>query len=80
MNLTQRKLARVLFDEFHSESWSVSAARAAEMQPEDPANASYQNAADELARRDFVVSRNIDAPLSADALAGARMRPRPMTW
>ena len=71
MNLTQRKLARVLFDEFHSESWSVSAARAAEMQPEDPANASYQNAADELARRDFVVSRNIDAPLSADALAGA---------
>ena len=70
-NLTQRKLARVLFDEFHSESWSVSAARAAAIQPEDPANASYQNAADELARRDFVIHRNIDAPLSATTLAGA---------
>ena len=69
--LSQRKLARVLFDEFHSESWSVSAERAREMQPEDPANASYQNAADELARRDFIVRRNIDAPLSAETLAGA---------
>ena len=70
-NLAQRKLARVLFDEFHSESWSVSAARAREMQPEDPANASYQNAADELASRDFVISRNIDTPLAARVLDGA---------
>ena len=69
--LSQRKLARVLFDEFHSESWSVSVERAKEMQPEDPANASYQNAADELARRDFSVLRNIDAPLSAASLAEA---------
>ena len=70
-NLSQRKLARVLFDEFHSESWSASAERAREMQPEDPANASYQNAADELARRDFLVSRNVGALLSAESLAGA---------
>ena len=70
-NLSQRKLARVLFDEFHSESWSVSAERAKQMQPEDPANASYQDAADELARRDFSVQRNIDGPLSAETLAGA---------
>ncbi len=70
-NLAQRKLARVLFDEFHSESWSVSAGRAREMQPEDPANASYQNAAEELARRDFSIARNIDAPLTAEVLAGA---------
>ena len=70
-NLPQRKLARVLFDEFHSESWSVSATRAREMQPEDPANASYQNAAEELVRRDFIVQRNIDAPLTATTLAGA---------
>ena len=69
-NLTQRKLARVLFDEFHSESWSVSAARAVAIQPEDPANASYQRAADELSRRDFLLQRNIDAPLSAAALTG----------
>ena len=69
--LSQRKLARVLFDEFHSESWSVSAGRGREMQPEDPANASYQKAADELANRDFVIGRNTDAPLSARSLAGA---------
>ena len=70
-NLAQRKLARVLFDEFHSESWSISAERAREMQPEDPANASYQDAAEELARRDFIVRRNIEARLDADTLAGA---------
>ncbi len=72
-NLTQRKLARVLFDEFHSESWSVSSARAREMQPEDPANASYQNAADTLAARDFQVARNIDSPLTAELLASAEV-------
>ena len=70
-DLSQRKLARVLFDEYHSESWSVSAARAREMQPEDPVNASYQCAADELARRDFSVNRNVDAPLTKHTLAGA---------
>ena len=70
-DLMQRRPVRVLFDEFHSESWSVSDARAREMQPEDPANASYQCAAAELARRDFTVCRNIDEPLDAAALAGA---------
>ena len=71
--LTQRKLARILFDEFHSESWSISRERAREMQPEDPANASYQHAADELARRDFQVVRNIDAALNTDSLRRADM-------
>ena len=71
MNAAPRKLVRIVFDEYHSESWSVSAARAREIQPDDPANASYQIAADALNARDFRVERNIAAPLSAEALADA---------
>lgn len=71
MNLSQRKLARVLFDEFHSESWSISPAKVREMQPEDPSNASYELAAAELAARDFTVSRNTDSPLDSAILEEA---------
>lgn len=71
MNLSQRKLARVLFDEFHSESWSISPAKVRQMQPEDPANASYERAAAELAARDFTVARNTDSPLSSALLEEA---------
>lgn len=70
MSASPLKITRILFDEYHSESWSVSAARAREMQPEDPANASYQIAADALAARDFIVERNVAAPLDAKTLAG----------
>ena len=69
MKITQRPIARVLFDEYHSESWSVSAERACAMQPADPANASYQAAADALAARDFVITRYGDAPLDDSSLA-----------
>jgi hypothetical protein len=58
MNIAQRKTLRVLFDEWHSESWSCSRVRAAEIQPEDPTGASYQRAADALSLRDFTVERN----------------------
>ena len=68
MNAMPCKRARVLFDEYHSESWSISAARARQMQPEDPANASYQRAAEALAARDFFVRRNVDAPLTPEVL------------
>lgn len=61
----------VVFDEFHSESWSVCAARAREMQPEDPANASYAQAAESLSRREFTVTRNLDAPLHTELLKNA---------
>ncbi len=71
MKISQRKIPRIVFDEFHSESWSVSAERAREMQPSDPANASYERAAVALAARDFVVARNLDAPVDAVLLAGA---------
>jgi hypothetical protein len=69
--LTQRKSVRVLFDEYHSESWSISEARAREMQPEYPFNSSYQLAADTLAASDFTVHRNLSKPLQRDLLAGA---------
>lgn len=71
MKITQRRIARILFDESHSESWSVSAERARAMQPADPANASYARAAAALEARDFTIERNIDAPLDAERLAQA---------
>src|SRR5271154_3504946 len=66
--LTQRKSVRVLFDEYHSESWSISEARAREMQPQYPLNSSYQITADALASSDFTVYRNLDKPLQRDVL------------
>lgn len=54
MSIQQRKVARVLFDEYHSESWTSSAARAREINPQRPAYSSCQVAADMLAARDFV--------------------------
>lgn len=70
MHIPQRKTVRVLFDEWHSESWSCSVGRAREFQPEHPAGASYQCAADALAGRDFLIERNVIAPLSAETLTG----------
>jgi hypothetical protein len=72
MHIPQRKTVRVLFDESHSESWSCSLVRAREFQPENPAGASYQRAADELAARDFVIERN-DRPLTADRLSSVNV-------
>ncbi len=71
MNPTPRKFIRFLADEFHSESWSLSARRAEEFAPDDPQSSSYSLAAAALAARDFTVRRNRDAPLTADLLAGA---------
>ena len=58
---------RVLFDEFHSETWSISFERAREMQPTNPHNCSYQNAARELRNMEFVVERGL-TPLSEATL------------
>jgi len=71
MNPAQRKIARILFDEFHSESWSISAERAREMEPGRVANSSYATAANALTARDFEVARNVAQPLSAESLADA---------
>ena len=64
-----RKVARVLFDEYHSESWSISEARAREIQPQNIAASSYQVAADALTTRDFILERNPDQSLHRDLLA-----------
>ncbi|MEO8791868.1 MAG: DUF6421 family protein [Chthoniobacteraceae bacterium] len=71
MNPAPRKIVRFLADEFHSESWSLSAQRAAEFAREDPQSSSYSRAAKLLSERDFEVSRNLDSPLSAKLLADA---------
>jgi hypothetical protein len=63
------KSARVLFDEFHSEAWTIRPAAAEAMQPAHPADASYAKAARSLGEDSFVVRANLDAPLSASLLA-----------
>jgi hypothetical protein len=70
MNFQPPKPIRVLFDEWHSESWSASRERAREIQPEDPVGSSYQQAADALALRDYRIERNADGPLTHDRLEG----------
>jgi hypothetical protein len=57
------KTARVLFDEGHSEAWTIDPERAAAMQPSHPADSSMARAAELLRRRDFEV-----APSSAGSL------------
>src|SRR5262249_10554117 len=73
MRLFQRKTVRVLFDEWHSESWSTSRERAAVMQPQDLAGASYARAAALLAERDFIVERNTEGPLHAAKIADSQV-------
>ena len=69
--LTQPKVARILFDESHSEAWTIRRERAEEMQPTHPEDSSYARAAERLAERDFEVLPNADRPLTRETLAGA---------
>ncbi len=71
ISLRQRKVARVLFDEYHGEAWSIRAGVAETMRPEHPAAASYADAAGALADRDFEVATNADGPLTGETLAAA---------
>ena len=64
-------LARVVFDESHSEAWTVRPELARQMQPAHPGDASYARAAAALEERDFVVGVNADAALSEETLGGA---------
>jgi hypothetical protein len=61
---------QVLFDEAHSEAWTIRPELARTMQPAHPGDASYARAAELLGSRDFSVAANTDGPLTADALAG----------
>ncbi|MGH2887132.1 MAG: DUF6421 family protein [Solirubrobacteraceae bacterium] len=77
-------LARVVFDEAHSEAWTVRSDLARQMQPAHPGDASYARAAAALAERDFVVEVNADSPLTEEGLAGAGVlviaHPSDPTW
>jgi hypothetical protein len=61
---------RVLVDEAHSEAWSIDPARAARMNPVNPADASYAQAAETLRRRGCDVAVHADGAFTAEALAG----------
>ncbi len=67
----QPKVARILFDESHSEAWTIRRDLAKGMQPAHPEDSSYALAAEELAKRDFEVIPNVDRPLTRETLAGA---------
>ncbi len=69
--LAQPKVARILFDESHSEAWTIRRELAAEMQPGHPEDSSYAIAAEKLAARDFEVLPNAGRPLTRETLAGA---------
>jgi len=62
--------ARVLFDEAHSEAWTIREELARAMQPAHPADGSYALAASALSARDFSVEPNVDGALTADTLSG----------
>lgn len=77
-------LSRVVFDESHSEAWTVRPELARAMQPAHPGDASYARAAAALAERDFVVEANADRPLTEETLRGAGVlviaHPSDPTW
>ena len=58
--LIQPKLACVLFDESHSEAWTIRPELAAEIQPAHPADSSLAAAAEALASRDYAVETGYD--------------------
>lgn len=71
MPLEHGRTAHVLFDEAHSEAWTIRPEIAREIQPSHPADASYAQAADALRARDFSVAPHTDGPLTPDALRHA---------
>jgi len=68
--LARRKVARVLFDEAHSEAWTIRPEIASAIQPAHPGDSSYAAAAAALAEREFDVAANADAPLDEELLEG----------
>ena len=60
--------ARVLFDEAHSEAWTIRPELARAMQPSHPRDSSYALAAAALLECDFAVAANVEDALSAERL------------
>jgi hypothetical protein len=65
----QRKVARVLFDEAHSEAWTIRPEIAEQVQPAHPGDSSYALAATALAEREFDVAVNAKDKLTPELLA-----------
>ncbi len=63
-------LATVLFDEAHSEAWTIRPELAATMQPAHPGDCSYALAAAALTADGFAVTSNPIGSLTTEALAG----------
>ncbi|WP_259310956.1 GldG family protein [Capillimicrobium parvum] len=64
-------IARVLFDEAHSEAWTVRPDLARAMQPAHPEDSSYARAAEALGRRDLEVRVHEDGALDSGVLGAA---------
>jgi hypothetical protein len=58
-----------LFDEAHSEAWTIRPELARVMQPAHPGDASLERAAAALRQREFAVDANADQPLSRELLS-----------
>ncbi len=69
--MNQPKIATVLFDEAHSEAWTVRPDVAAEIQPAHPGDSSLALAAAALAEREFEIAVNDGDPLVPATLSGA---------
>jgi hypothetical protein len=65
----RRAFPSVLFDEAHSEAWSIRAETVAQMNPRHPGDAGYLKAAAALRERGMRVDAHISGPLTAAALA-----------
>ncbi|MFN8160087.1 MAG: DUF6421 family protein [Solirubrobacterales bacterium] len=66
--LSQPKIARVLFDESHSQAWTIRREVASEIQPAHPEDSSLALAAEALAARDFEVAAHTGRRLGPEAL------------
>jgi hypothetical protein len=67
--VTHPKLATILFDEAHSEAWTIRPEVAASIQPAHPADSSLRHAAELLTGREFAVAAHTTGPLTREALA-----------
>src|SRR4051812_20465743 len=62
-------VARILFDESHSESWTIRPEVARSMQPSHPDDSSFALAAEALRSRSLAVDAHVSGPLDGAALA-----------
>ena len=67
----RRAFPSVLFDEAHSEAWSIRAETVTQMNPRHPGDAGYLKAAAALRERGMRVDSHTSGPLTLAALAAS---------